>query len=484
MKKTNTKKVTKKPVGKKTSVKVASKNKKVIKKPVTKKAAVKNTSKKIAVVKKPTTTKKTKKFNKDILLIILLSVIVLGIIVSVVLTTPKNFDDSDLSDTHNLIDENALDVNITPQLDPKEQRLTEIQEEAQELSLQMANEIKESQLEVFENWYEELDLNNEEMDSCLERNNYLNQDLDFEQAKILDKIGMDFYLAQSTGILGTPATFINSFFISGYLDFDEFSEIYDIAVSEEIPDINFGSESTFTIDVNKDPILNVIYNENYAKTDQTIELLKQNSENTFFKELFDELELNKIDYKTEDAQEILKKAGAPFLPLFYIEGNIEDLNISKKEDFDSLFYELEEGFYVLNPQATGISQNLLYKDFLVEDDYIIGDSNLTNTIMIFTDYSCGYSKMFETQTLPQILTNYIDTNKSKLIIKDLPLNQEVSLFPAIFARCAQAQGNFLDTHMKLFEESSSYTTSIMESIRNKYTPQLTALEEEYYSLLE
>jgi len=422
LKKINTKKATNKPVGKKTSAKVASKNKKTIKKPVNK-AVVKSTSKQTAVVKKPITTKKTKKFNKDILLITLLSVIVLGIIVSVVLTTPKNFEDSDLSDYDNLIDENALDVNITPQQDPKEQRLTEIQEEAQELSLLMANEIKESQLEVFENWYEELDVNKEEMDSCLERNNYLNQDLDFEQAKILDKIGMDFYLAQSTGILGTPATFINSFFISGYLDIDEFSEIYDVAVSEEIPDINFESESTFTIDVNKDPKLNIIYNQNYAKTDQTIELLKQNSENTFFKELFDELELNKIDYKTEDAQEILKKAGATFLPLFYIEGNIEDLNISKKEDFDSLFYELEEGFYVLNPQKTGISQNLLYKDFLVEDDYMIGDSNLTNTIMIFTDYSCGYSKMFETQMLPQILTNYIDTNKSKLIIKDLPLNQ-------------------------------------------------------------
>lgn len=478
-------KTTKKPVTKKTVSKVASKKRAVVKKPVNKKSSEKVDSKKAKVVKKPIT-KKTKapKSNKDVLLIILLSVIVIGIIVSVIFVTPKYVDNSDLSDTNNLIDENSLDINITPVLDPKEQRLAEIQEEAQELSLAMFNEIKDSQLDIFETWYEELNLNKEEIDSCLEQNNYLNQKLDFEQADILNKISQDFYLAQSTGILGTPGTFVNSFFISGHLDFDEFSEVYEIAVSEEIPDINFESESNFVFDANKSPTLNVIYNENYTKTDQTIELLKDNPENTFFPELFAELELNKIDYKTEEAQEILKKAGAPFLPLFYIEGNIEALNISKKADFNSLFFELEEGFFVLNPQVTGISQNLLYESFLVEEDYIIGDSNSTNTIMIFIDYSCNYSKMFETETLPQIITNYVDTNKAKVIIKDLPINQEISIFPAIFARCAQEQGKFLETHLKLFENNSAYTTSLVETISNKYTPQLTALENEFNSLIE
>ncbi|MDD3245120.1 MAG: thioredoxin domain-containing protein [Candidatus ainarchaeum sp.] len=428
--------------------------------------------------------KSKKKINKDILIIVLLSIIVIGIIVTAVLLIPKTYDQNDLSipDTNINVPED-IDQNISIDIN-KDQRMAEIEAEAEELSRKMLVEIQADQLNIFETWYAELSLNKDQINACLIQNDYLNENLDFENAKIIEKLSLDYYLAQSAGITGTPGIFVNSHFIPGYINYADISKIIDNALMEKkLVDINFESESTYVIDSKKAPILNVIYNKDSDQISNTITTLENNPDSNFFKDLFTELSANKIDYQNKDAQEILKLIGAPFLPLFYIEGDINQTNIHNTEEFDYVFIEVQEGLYVLNPQATGISQQLLYEDFKTEDDYVIGDKNSKVTIIIFTDYSCGYCKLFDTEVLPEIMTNYVDTNKVNVIIKDLALNQEVSLFPAIFSRCAQEQGKYVETHKKLFENNELFTSNLVQNVQNKYMEDMNKLQEEYYSLL-
>ena len=40
---------------------------------------------------------------------------------------------------------------------------------------------------------------------------------------------------------------------------------------------------------------------------------------------------------------------------------------------------------------------------------------------LFTDYQCPFRSKFETQILPEIKKQYIDTGKLRLVYRDMPL---------------------------------------------------------------
>ena len=57
-----------------------------------------------------------------------------------------------------------------------------------------------------------------------------------------------------------------------------------------------------------------------------------------------------------------------------------------------------------------------------KNDIIIGDINAPITIIEYASLSCIHCKDFHVNTLPQIIKEYVDTKKVKIVFRDFPLN--------------------------------------------------------------
>lgn len=88
----------------------------------------------------------------------------------------------------------------------------------------------------------------------------------------------------------------------------------------------------------------------------------------------------------------------------------------------------------------------------LDDSPTLGSDTAKIGIVEFSDYECPYCRTSQTQLLPQIKKEYIDTGVVRYVHKDYPL---VSIHSqaapaAIAAQCANAQGRFWDMHEALF----------------------------------
>lgn len=93
---------------------------------------------------------------------------------------------------------------------------------------------------------------------------------------------------------------------------------------------------------------------------------------------------------------------------------------------------------------------------LMDDDSIKGDPNAPVTIIEWSDFECPYCARFYEQAYQQIVSEYVDTGKVKLVFRDFPLSFHKNAQKAAeAAECAGEQGSFYDMHDKLFEDGVS-----------------------------
>ena len=93
------------------------------------------------------------------------------------------------------------------------------------------------------------------------------------------------------------------------------------------------------------------------------------------------------------------------------------------------------------------------------DEPFLGDTKAPVTIVEFSDFQCPYCSKFATETEPQIIKDYVDTGKAKLIFMDFPLGFHENAKPAaIAAECANQQSKFWDYHSKLFSNQQNLST--------------------------
>ncbi len=104
-----------------------------------------------------------------------------------------------------------------------------------------------------------------------------------------------------------------------------------------------------------------------------------------------------------------------------------------------------------NSQSTSSSARV---DVGVDDDAIKGDSNALVTIIEFSDYECPFCGRYFQQTYPQIIREYVDSGKVKIVFRDFPLSfHENAQKAGEAAECAGEEGNeaYWKMHDKLFE---------------------------------
>lgn len=70
---------------------------------------------------------------------------------------------------------------------------------------------------------------------------------------------------------------------------------------------------------------------------------------------------------------------------------------------------------------------------------LVGDREATVDLYYWTDYLCPFCKKFETETLPKIGSNYIDTGDVRLVVLPYPNIGEYSMPSAVWSRCVWRQ---------------------------------------------
>jgi protein-disulfide isomerase len=94
-------------------------------------------------------------------------------------------------------------------------------------------------------------------------------------------------------------------------------------------------------------------------------------------------------------------------------------------------------------------------DVSVDDDPSLGPADAPVTIVEFSDFQCPYCARFQSDTLPQILSNYGD--RVRFVYRDFPLVSihQYALKAAEAADCANEQGQYWPYHDLLFKNQSA-----------------------------
>ena len=119
------------------------------------------------------------------------------------------------------------------------------------------------------------------------------------------------------------------------------------------------------------------------------------------------------------------------------------------------------------PTITNIEkqQNARGPDVLIKNGSpILGSVDAPLTLVEFGDYQCSFCKRHFDQTHDLIMKNYVETNKVKIVFKDLIVTPgKDSMYAAHAAHCAKDQGMFWKYHDILYNnwegESTGWVTT-------------------------
>lgn len=123
-------------------------------------------------------------------------------------------------------------------------------------------------------------------------------------------------------------------------------------------------------------------------------------------------------------------------------------------------------------------------DVSIDDDAIKGDKNAPVTIVEFSDYECPFCVRFYQNTLPQIVTDYIDTGKVRMVFRDFPLGfHRMARSSSIAAECARDQKGdemYYEYHDKMYDNQSALS---VESLK-KWAGELGLNQSEFDDCLD
>lgn len=95
-----------------------------------------------------------------------------------------------------------------------------------------------------------------------------------------------------------------------------------------------------------------------------------------------------------------------------------------------------------------------------DDDAVLGKADAPVTLIEFVDYQCPFCKRFFDQTFSQLKTEYVDTGKIKLVMRDFPLSFHQNAQKASEAtECAEEGGKFWEMHDLLFAKQDEWASS-------------------------
>ena len=84
-------------------------------------------------------------------------------------------------------------------------------------------------------------------------------------------------------------------------------------------------------------------------------------------------------------------------------------------------------FFILPISATTVLE-------VTEDDFVVGDKNAPVTIIEYASLSCSHCANFHNNTLNDLIKEYVDTGKARIVFRDFPFNYP-ALLGSMVLRC-------------------------------------------------
>lgn len=99
---------------------------------------------------------------------------------------------------------------------------------------------------------------------------------------------------------------------------------------------------------------------------------------------------------------------------------------------------------------------------LADQARILGDPNAKLWILVVSDFQCPYCALWERETAPQLIKEYVNTGKVRLAFLNFPLDQHRAALPASeAAMCAGAQGKFWPMHDRIFATQAEWSRRVV-----------------------
>ena len=101
-----------------------------------------------------------------------------------------------------------------------------------------------------------------------------------------------------------------------------------------------------------------------------------------------------------------------------------------------------------------------------DNDPVLGDPNAPISIIEFSNYQCKFCARFNSDTLPMLKSEYIETGKVNLIPRDFPIPKiHSNAMPAALAsECANEQGKFWEYRDVLFKTQNDWKQNKSDSL--------------------
>ncbi len=117
--------------------------------------------------------------------------------------------------------------------------------------------------------------------------------------------------------------------------------------------------------------------------------------------------------------------------------------------------------------ATSTAPTVDIKNVKTDGEPFIGNQNAPVTIAEWSDYQCPFCKQFELTTLPQIVQNYVNDGKVKVVFKDFTFLGPDSMVDAEYARAVWElyPAQFADWRTALFtQEPQENSLSVADNL--------------------
>jgi len=102
--------------------------------------------------------------------------------------------------------------------------------------------------------------------------------------------------------------------------------------------------------------------------------------------------------------------------------------------------------------ATSGTGTVDIKNVKIDGNPFIGKADAPITIAFWSDFQCPFCKNFDLDTLPQIIKNYVDTGKVKVVLMDFPFLGNDSITGALYNRSVWKlyPDKYLDWHTAMY----------------------------------
>lgn len=94
---------------------------------------------------------------------------------------------------------------------------------------------------------------------------------------------------------------------------------------------------------------------------------------------------------------------------------------------------------------------------LLDDGFAIGNADAPVTVVEYFSLTCPHCARFHIDTMPTVVSTYVETGKVRFIYRDFPLDN-VALGAALVARCIEGKGYYRFIQL-LFEQQQNWATA-------------------------